>query len=43
MLNMSLPEDRDGFKVLAATEETVTITLFKDRWRVIADSAFCVT
>lgn len=34
---MGLPEVRDGFRIFLTTEETVTITLFKDGGRLIAD------
>lgn len=35
--SMGLPEVRDGFRIFLTTEETVTITLFKDGGRLIAD------
>ena len=37
------PQDRDGFRVLLTTQESITITLFKDRGRLIADYTFLVT
>lgn len=37
------PQNRDGFRVLLTTQASVTIPLFKDRGRLIADYTFLVT